>query len=459
MGTTLALRFPLGSFHATPWDRAANESVPEWPPAPWRLLRAIYATWKWRLPDLAEVDVLEILGVLCRPPSYSLPRHAEAHTRHYFPDTGYGTDKVFDPYIVLDPNAVVAMRWDDDLSAASMVTLERLCARVGYLGRAESLCEISLVKEGELPGRYWVEPGPAASLGSASTRVLCPVEPLQIESLLVTTGQARRSGRLIPLGSRLVDYVVSPPEGAPARRHRRRTVSLDGPEVALFALDAPVRPSTLDTVWVADVMRRAALRSHGDPSSVLAGKDAAGTPLLGHTHAHYLPLDVDGDGLLDSLAVWAPGGLDASALDALSAIRRLWSNVPGFRPVRLRLTATGDASHVLPSLSTPNGASTWKSVTPFAPYRHRKRHTTEQEFVAAEVQRELATRVLPTAEVDTMAASSRGWLEYRRQRPGRSRDVDALGLRLHFPTPVRGPLVLGALCHFGLGLFRPDDGR
>ncbi len=31
----IALRFPLGRFHATPWGRHVNEGAPEWPPSPW----------------------------------------------------------------------------------------------------------------------------------------------------------------------------------------------------------------------------------------------------------------------------------------------------------------------------------------------------------------------------------------------------------------------------------------
>ncbi len=29
--------------------------------------------------------------------------------------------------------------------------------------------------------------------------------------------------------------------------------------------------------------------------------------------------------------------------------------------------------------------------------------------------------------------------------------------RLEFPAPVAGPLALGFACHYGLGLFKPDE--
>jgi CRISPR-associated protein Csb2 len=34
----------------------------------------------------------------------------------------------------------------------------------------------------------------------------------------------------------------------------------------------------------------------------------------------------------------------------------------------------------------------------------------------------------------------------------------AQGIALEFPEPVRGPLLLGANSHFGLGRFKPVDG-
>ena len=66
MGTTLAIRFPLGRYHANPWDRAVNEGETEWPPSPWRLLRALVATWHTRWPDL-PASVLD--GLLDRWPT------------------------------------------------------------------------------------------------------------------------------------------------------------------------------------------------------------------------------------------------------------------------------------------------------------------------------------------------------------------------------------------------------
>ena len=53
--TVLQLSFPAGRFHATPWGRHVNEGAVEWPPSPWRIVRALIATWHWK----AKADVPE----------------------------------------------------------------------------------------------------------------------------------------------------------------------------------------------------------------------------------------------------------------------------------------------------------------------------------------------------------------------------------------------------------------
>ena len=130
MPATLAIRFPLGRYHATPWDRSVNEGAAEWPPSPWRLLRALTATWHTRWPDLPAQVLDGLLSALGDPPAYLTPPARPGHTRHYLPDldhrkgeTGH-TDLTLDPFLSLrragapaaEP-AELLVRWDADLDA------------------------------------------------------------------------------------------------------------------------------------------------------------------------------------------------------------------------------------------------------------------------------------------------------------------------------------------------------
>jgi CRISPR-associated protein Csb2 len=50
----LKVSFPLGRYHGTAWLRGHNEGVVDWPPAPWRVLRALVATWKSYLEPVGD---------------------------------------------------------------------------------------------------------------------------------------------------------------------------------------------------------------------------------------------------------------------------------------------------------------------------------------------------------------------------------------------------------------------
>jgi len=451
--TVVAVKFPWGRFHGTPWDSGANEGNPEWPPSPWRILRALLATYHGRRPGLDSDVVGGVLRALAAPPDYRLPTPvAVAHTRHYLPGVADQKSKVFDPFVVVDPEQEVLVRWAAELAGPERAALAQLCDQLAYLGRAEGICDARLVgPEEAIPEDRWASPVPGGSLVSPARRVLAPIEPLDLAALALRTTDVRRARRTIPPGTRWLAYLVTAqeaPASIPTRSPRPPAPSV---ETVSLALGAAVRPSVRDTVWVAHVARMAALDRHGTPSPTLAGKDEDGRPLSDHRHAHYLPLDLDRDGLLDTLLVWAPGGLRPGDVAALGKIPRLASRLPGFRSVRVALQGAATAEELAPTLVAPAGVARWESLTPFAPYRHQKREPIE-EFFAREVSRELEARRLPPASVELVPGQS--WLDWRRARPG-GRDVRAMGLRLHFATPVSGPISLGNLSHFGLGLFRP----
>ena len=63
----ISLHFLTGRFHATPWGHHVNEGVAEWPPSPWRLLRALMATfYRVSPPDVTTEHLQGILNAIFR---------------------------------------------------------------------------------------------------------------------------------------------------------------------------------------------------------------------------------------------------------------------------------------------------------------------------------------------------------------------------------------------------------
>lgn len=449
---TLVLRFPRGRYHATPWGHHGNEEAVDLPPSPWRVLRALYAVWRTRVPQLDEDTMHGLLATLAAPPTFFVPRHGVA----------------LDAFAVFEREAELGMRWAVELSAGQREVLERLAAAIPYFGRADSLCE------GFLPGEWepeahdtWVplDVADAVPDHALTTSVLAPELPLRLDALLARPVDVRRGGLLFPAGTRLLAYQRA--ASAPRVRPQRRPPTEPVTAVRFSVLQAGLPPQT-DALIYTDLLRQGALSRLGRlpeerALTQLGGRTANGEAMKGHGHAHYLPLFTP-DRRLTGLVVWTPAGLPEDELKALTDVHQLYSPInPDWR-LTVRVAGIGTPDQSAPEMTARRPATTWRSVTPFTPSRYPKRNADWPAFLHAEVARELGSRGLPAPRSVTLLDGE--WQPWRRYRPSaRMRRDTRQGqavrpsafLRLELAEPVPGPLALGHLSHFGLGLFAPDQ--
>lgn len=460
MPTTLVLTFPLGRYHATPWDRHVNEGAVELPPSPWRLLRTLFSVWKTRCPDLPADIVDPLLGALAVPPTFYVPAHSLAHSRHYYPDDKRGTDRTLDTFAVFGPDDQLAVQWPSELESDHRDALRRIAASIPYFGRADSVCTGSIETDWAPAGHAIWKPLDVAECIDGYTEVttvLAPQLPLLIDALLARPAEVRRSGMRYPAGSRLLAYGLDQAAESPSRRtapQPARTVTA----VRFDVLQAALPPDT-DSAIYTDLLRQAAIKKLGQyaEGTMLGGRTSDNAPMQGGKHAHYLPALHSRK--LTGLVVWVPGGLRDKELDALCDVRTLYDYK---HHVQVRVSGIGALEHIAPEFFGPT--QTWRSVTPFTPSRYPKKNRDEWErFVVREIQRELQLRdTTSVAEVEFVDGP---WTAFVRHRPSARlrRDkrqgqahLPAEFLRLHFTEPVHGPLTLGWLNHFGLGLFMPE---
>jgi CRISPR-associated protein Csb2 len=534
----LVLRFPAGRYHATPWGHHVNEGLIEWPPSPWRLLRALLATGYSALhwpasgpPPAARSLILKMADVL---PHYRLPPASGAHSRHYMPlavldKVREKTTLVLDTWANVGDSALVIC-WDVSLDADQRDMLSRLAEHLGYLGRSESWVEAELLDaDAPMPdGEQCFPCNDANALGSGWEQV--PVLATQINSaysswrsgavrraiadlpsvdtgkkkptasekkilqrrqaaeapfpadllacLQVTTDWLRTHGWNQPPGSRKAFYWrKSGALEANALTPKLRARNAPAVEAMLLSMSTAsgndhALPSICRTLPQAEFLHRAliaaAKRIDPSPCPVLSGRADDGRPLSGpHEHAHVLPLDLDGDGHLEHILVWAPMGLDSTAQAAVRNIRRTFTK-GGIGPLRLAVAASGSLSElillrgkdglVLRCLLAPEGAKVWVSQTPFFAPRYLKPRG--RNMLHGQIVDELASRGRPApASVEVLDSRKQPeWVRFRhfvrQRRKGLLPPVDhACVLRLIFTEPVRGPLALGFASHFGLGLF------
>lgn len=473
MPTSVAISFPWGRYHGTPWGRNINEGAVDWPPEPWRILRAFYATWRARAPELDGEVVASLLDALAEPPEFAVPVHQVAHTRHYYPDIKQGplsrggdVDKVFDPFAVFERGAKLYVSWPVDLEEPQRAALAVLCDRLTYLGRAESVCVAELEDNlrSELPDGYrQIRPG-SGEEDSMLCDVLAAERPLELEHLEVRPQRLRGSGRLEPVGSRRVTYPAVPEETPDQQWSPHRVAGSASQVTAVrLSLTSNALPSRHAAVLVADLLRQQVVRildpgGSGRFSVSLLGKNGRGERQdTDHGHAHYVPLAINPEemGLLDTVVVWAPAGLDADDIGILRKIELLKNR--DLRPCLVGIEGTGAVEEVAPEIYGP--ARRWRSFTPYAPPRHVRRQPTWIDHALACLQRDLGQAHLAADGIEVIKGP---WLDFRRYRnPPRETLRHArrvTGFQLTFNEPVAGPICLGALRHFGLGLFLPVKG-
>lgn len=475
MAITLALRFPLGRYHATPWNGGVNEGASEWPPSPWRILRALIATWHTRWPELPASELDAVLGVLAEPPSYRTPPVSPGHTCHYLPDKDHqkgasgGTDLTLDPFVRLPSAGELLVRWDADLEAGQRTTLARLVGLLPYLSRSESVCVARLAERDTEPDRTWWRPG---AEGLIRTRLLAPSRPFSRAALEVTTDDVREQRHSLPPGTTWVSY------GAEASLPKTTRVRRPELVTALrYAVTGQAPLKSTHGVLLADRAHEAIghrLISAGIADNTrreILGTSGAATD---HSHAHWIPLaeGPERGAEVASLVLWVPRGLTTDQVAAIirpMSLSGQWGGrgkeegheVRGFPEVRLVFQGAGTIERVAPEIRGP--AETWRSLTPYLPVRHRKRETMD-DYLARDIVTELGYRDLGECAVSPIESNGlmpdRWAREFRRYRLAErmNRSRPGLGLRLRFPSPVEGPLLLGQLSHFGFGIFVPDPG-
>ena len=378
----LALRFPAGRYHATPWGRNVNEADVAWPPEPWRLLRALIAVY-WRKGDRArwsEDDLARLVDALAETlPEYSLPAGAvHAHTRHYMPtgalDKGRPkTTLVFDAFLRLPRRSTLVAAWPRVTLAPGAFALAADLARaVGYLGRAESwaLCEALAEWDGHVNCRPLDDSphgdplrllAPRTPDGYAAERqrimddmkrqiraagARAPTEPAiekaldkaltskgrrahtlperLLDALTLDTADYQDRGWSRPPAAREVVYARAPEATpsvvarAPGRRPARTRRDL--PTVARFLLAGRPRPRVEDTIKIGELMRRAALAQFGRP------RDEAGNRPIPLAPSVISGRDDDGKPLRDPShrhAFWLPEDADGDGwIDHVSVFVR-----------------------------------------------------------------------------------------------------------------------------------------
>jgi CRISPR-associated protein Csb2 len=572
MQVILRQTFPLGRFHATPWKVFPyDDPHGEWPPSPWRLIRAIIArsyqlereqpsvtreqrkelvaafcgsaiSWRlpefaWRGPGLRQYQPVEFGWDHPSPQKLKLvpldgqlrqtlggdfallekddrgmakfevfdenkrsvrsleaadgqllksfrEASSDAKKRQTFVELkrhppagrGYSTTKVQDNFwLVADADPLLWFLSGDGWKARNLDLLDACLARMTYFGRAESVTEISLVREPRVDL-------PVANChlserrGAGMVPVLAPIPEARLQDVEGSTDDPAVAETTVPPGACWL-YAERPRRPA-AIKPPQRLVPRKAATLVQFAIGTHVPPALKDVVRLTQRFRGRVLKSFlrlatngsvkdwaGVPkdlrerAALLTGKDAEGHPLRDHSHAvFFLHLE---NAKPVRLCVWRGEPFGDTEQAAILAAAE--SPLPlGFKgdPWTVTLIPLDSLVPPPPALS-PAAHAHWETLTPFVPPRHvldARGRNKPGESVEEQVRQELQSRGVDPANVG-ISVERFGWVKVHQPGmvKGRATNADKLGywVSLSFPAPRQGPFFLGASSHFGLGLFVP----
>jgi len=504
----VAFTFPAGRYHANPWGRHVNEADVAWPPDPWRLTRALIATWHRKLADQYPIEQLRSLlaRVACEaPPCIRLPEDVvHAHTRHYMPAKGDKRTLIFDAFARLAPDDPIVLAWPKlELADDEKRLLDALLEVMNYFGRAESWVDAQRTDWTRGYNCIPAEQDLDATTGEVGeiVRLLLPLPPegyaefraaqlhnkvpkklartlpeSWLAAVSLDTAHLQAAGWNLPPAARTVSYrrPLHALKAVAAKATLRRT--LRKPDFKLttarFALYGKPLPRIEDAVRLGEALRSAAMGR----AKRLFGDDRIPRELSGHQlgegnrhgHAFWLP-DPNQRGEITHMLVHAPGGLGPDAVRVLTELQALRRDEG--EPLRLMLEGAGGAALFEKLTLLAGQSAVWHSVTPYLHPWHLKKPQMRSvpglhDAILEQLRREWHARGPDRCRIvdfdEILAADFNG----RRLRPlhfhrfRRKRGLtqpDPLGrlIELRFDAPVAGPLALGFGCHFGLGLFAP----
>jgi CRISPR-associated protein Csb2 len=419
----IEMGFPGGRYHATPWDKHVNEGAVEWPPSPWRFLRALIATWYTKGEGVDFDSLRAIVHKLAPLPEFYLPQVTTSSTCHFMPlyrsPLDDKTANVYDAFAHVGEGKLRFIWRDVTLDDRDKEALNILLSRMGYLGRAESWIDaiIADVDDSEVncrpsatasgngervatmcclsPEDYdsWRESTIAALVKqkadekkakalkagkeakglSAKDRknIEANVPPTLFDALQVDTAEMRAAGWPRPPGSRWVSYEL--PGSSLSTAHAARVKESKRPTVARYKIRSKVPWTIFDAVALGDLIHTR-LVWLSDGSSTFTGCDDERQPLKGD-HAmilsHGIASQIGGMRITD-ITVFNKDGFSARDEAALRSLRDLDEyGRKGKKEIdnEVILIGIGNAETFSSERGVIARSDKWVSITPFVPTR------------------------------------------------------------------------------------------
>lgn len=416
-----------------PGGRYLTEGNESWPPSPALLARELILSCMRELPVIQGNRLERAIDLLSGSIRYALPR------------------VVSDPlgrYIEIENRLPLFMVFNSEPSREELFDLKQL------------LCFTRTV--GSNP--VWID----AEISSHPAMVINCSPSDEIEGGTVRIDEIRPRCQYSEIRKRFkfdldwIESIIAPRNSQPALIETHYSVApglMGAPgrnTNAIFRVVSDNPPPVTEALSIAETARkklmgisRALLNEGNRVSPTFSGKNTDGSPMEGHLHAFIISYSSSSGKYIDTLVIRSDNGFGTHEVSCILHLNTLL--IPSLGEVEFELEAL---------LSEPPAVSKiWVSATPFITARHHRTSRGEwRSWMENEMQNELRLHGMDTPERVTAinSCSARNLSDFKRTRKNGIMNNFA-AFRLEFSKPQKGPFSIGALCHFGLGTFIPEE--
>lgn len=469
----IKVQFHTNQYQACAWGNHHSEGVIDWPPAPWRVLRAVVAgSYNVALSEKHQPTLKALVHKLASVfPSYTLPPTTYIQHRSPRPQVDLKTAKVGPGKILYSAGLLMSslqntlyVHWPVTLLETEELVLSLCLSGLTYFGRKESVATLTLVEEA---------PEPNADLDPQGTRIVATVDSALDadalwEALNLSAHENYGVNRSATFpGILTATYRIDAPKPSPQQEPWQKQHT-----VTLAVSVSPRLPLTLGLKLTHRLHQALISRC---PAPVFTGQEM-GELSKNHNHTIFQWLPDHTGRYIEQIKLYSYTGYAPEALAAIAACSYLPGVARGY-DVSLAFTDLGGKEESFDE---------WVSSTPFflsrfpAVRRGKPRMLSEQyqkdgpehqvlqylqylpwlNLIGDSIYRENEDGLALYLNNGIAAVAScqpfpKFWEWESECRQGKKVGRVGYQVRLRFAMPISGPIILGYAAHYGLGAMTP----
>lgn len=463
----------LNQYHGNAWHHAHCEGLIDWPPAPWRILRAIVAgSYNANFSESQQTILKPMLWRMTQvTPTYYLPPTAYLQWRSPRPqlqkDASIKPGKTLYSACLLVPegDSAIYCNYDIDCTEKELTTFQQSMSGITYLGRRESPAVWELVEEMPKVNAY---PDPRGVRVVASPIASLTEDELWASLTLSAADVFQHRKQAVFPGVEQTTYKLQPvPSASESNRPRMM------PKRVLLSVQGTIKVGVSQSIHLCEALHQRLVKTHPEP--VFTGMDI-GTKMGSHDHAFITPVSDRTGRWIDYVELYSHQGFSSAAINAIANVKPLrldqwvnlaladfsqsseqhfcWESIAPMFLSRFPVIRNGQP-RLIPGTSYQKDCAEHQALKylQFLPHFELEGKPSFEEFPAG-LGMKIGEELIAVCKCEVWVGAGK----MLNGKHGKLSVEKGFWARMEFTRPVIGPISLGYRCHYGFGSLAPVRG-